>query len=317
MFEIHDSMELALNITALIPCLILIILYLIDCQKLKYPNYFKLELMFAMFANICLNFVKNYKFIPQNESGGKNYEENKCGKGLKAIGLIQSYLEIVINCLLASFNYLCYILLKSKKIGKKNLIVIILSLISWIIPVYIFILYILKHDDGDFHSISGVCLFAPEIKKKISLYLIPVIFLFDSIFFILTIVLLNTKKKEDEDDSEGYNKHIRRITLNFLSHFFFFFSQYINNAFILFDIHKKDRYQYYNINYHIALTIISIICCIEGKTRDYYNKIILSCLKFEKVQSEKGEDDEEEEDEDDEEDMKIYHERNESEDNNE
>ena len=314
MFEIHDSMELALNITALIPCLILMILYLIDCKKLKYPNYFKLELMFAILANICFNFVKNYKSEIDNE---KIYEITDCKNELKIIGLIQSYLEIVINCLLASFNYLCYILLKSKKIEKKNIIVIILSLISWIIPIYIFVLYISFHEKSDFISMSGVCLFVPEIKKNISLYLIPVIFLLDAIFFILTVKLLNSKKKEDEEDSEGYNKQIIRITINFLSHFIFFFSQYINNAFILFNINKHDRYKYYNINYHIALTIISIVCCMEGKTRDYYNKLILSCLKFEKIQSEKAEDDEEEEDEDDEGDMKIYHERNESEDTNE
>ncbi len=291
MVEIYDSIELALTITALLPCLILIILYLMDCSKLKYPNYFKLELMIVILCNICLSFIKKY-----------NYKEgDDCEKGFKIIGLIQSYVEMVINCLLASFNYLCYILLKNNKINKKFTIIIILSLISWIIPIYIFGLYFFGKDNI-FHFISGVCIFAP--KKLINLIFISVMLFLDSIFFIFTILILNSKKEEDEDNISGYNKHIRRITINFISHLIFFLSQ-IFNPFL---IESDEKSKYYNINYHIALTIISIANCFEGKTRDFYNKLITSCLTFDKVSNQNSEDEEEEEDDDDDEeqDMKIY-----------
>ena len=307
MFEIHDSLELAINITAFIPCLILIILYLIDFKKLKFPNYFKLELMIVMLANISLNFVKNYNYYGENK---KRYEKNSCNrKKYEIIGLIKSYLEIVNLCLLAAFNYLCYILLKSKnKDNRKLSFLIILSLISWIIPIYNLILYFLNKQE--FISISGVCIFVPELKKKLHLYLIPFIFILDSIFFILTLYELSKRKKSDEEHKDGYKKNMNRITLNFISHLIFFSCQYINNAFIYFDLEKEHRYKYYNIIYHISLAIISIICCIEGKTREYYNKLIENCLKFEKIDKDKIEEEEEEEDEDDDdnEDMKIYHE---------
>lgn len=306
MFEIHDSLELALNITAFFPCIILIILYLIDFNKLKLPNYFKLELMIVMLVNISLNFVKNYNYYGEDS---ENYEKVGCIKKYQIIGLIKSYLEIVNLCLLAAFNYLCYMLLKIKnKDNTKLSFLIILSLISWIIPIYNLILYFLNKKD--FISISGVCIFAPDLKKKIHLCLIPFIFLLDSIFFILTLLELSKRKKSDEEHKDGYKKNMNRITLNFISHLIFFSCQYINNAFIFFDLRENDRYKYYNINYHISLAIINIICCIEGKTREYYNKIIEKCLKFEKIDKNKIEEEEEEEDEDDDEieDMKIYHE---------
>ena len=103
---------------------------------------------------------------------------------------------------------------------------------------------------------------------------------------------------------------MNRITLNFISHLIFFSCQYINNAFIFFDYKIGERYRYYNIINHISLAIISIICCIEGKTREYYNKLIENCLKFEKIDKDKIEEEEEEEDEDDDdnENIKIYHE---------
>ena len=316
MFEIHDSLELAINIIAFFPCLILIILYLIDFKKLKFPNYFKLELMIVMLTNIILNFFKNYNYIEKKDNGqGGNGNENNedhegnCKQKYKIIGLIKSYLEIVNLCLLAAFNYLCYILLKIKnKDNKKLSFLIILSLISWIVPIYNLILYFLNKKD--FISISGVCIFVPDLKKKLHLYLIPFIFLLDSIFFILTLLELSKRKKSDEEHKEGHKKNMNRITLNFLGHFIFFSCQYINNAFIFFDIERDGRYQYYNINYHIGLAIISIISCIEGKTREYYNKLIEKCLKFEKIDKDKIEEEEEEEDEDEDEneDMKIYHE---------
>ena len=86
MFDIHDSLELVINITAFIPCMILIILYLIDFNKLKFPNYFKLELMIVILANISLNFVKNYNYKEEYKESGKsddNYELNYCKKNMK------------------------------------------------------------------------------------------------------------------------------------------------------------------------------------------------------------------------------------------
>ena len=123
MFEIHDSFELAINITAFIPCLVLILLYLLDFKKLKFPNYFKLELMIVMLVSISLNFVKNYNYYEKknknnennenNENNDNPHEQNKCElKKYEIIGLIKSYLEIVNLCLLAAFNYLCYIIKK-------------------------------------------------------------------------------------------------------------------------------------------------------------------------------------------------------------
>jgi len=202
MFEIHDSLELAINITAFIPCLVLILLYLVDFKKLKFPNYFKLELMIVMLVNISMNFVKNYNYNP-----GDLHEETNCNLKYKIIGLIKSYLEIVNLCLLAAFNYLCYILLKSKnKDSRKLLFLIILSLISWIIPIYNFILYFLNNNKSEFISISGVCIFVSHLIKKIHLYLIPFIFLLDSIFFILTLYELNKRKKSDEEHKMDIKK---------------------------------------------------------------------------------------------------------------
>ena len=304
MFEIHDSMEMALNIAALIPCLILIILYLIDFKKLKYPNYFKLELMIAVLANIILNFVKDYKYFSKTD------EQVNCinHSALNVMGLIKSYIEVVNICLLASFNYLCYVLLTKIKEEKKSTVVIALSLISWILPIYIFILYISNHGEEDFISISGICIFLPDIKKNINLYFIPFLFLFDSIFYILTIIKLKSRKKEDEEDNKGYKNHIKRITLNYISHVLYFLCLYFNST-TLEKVNEKTNYKFYHINDRIAFTIISIICFIEGKTREYYNKILASCFKFEKIENDKSEDEEEEEDDDDnDEDLKVYRE---------
>ena len=73
---IHDSFELALNITAFIPCLLLIILYLIDFKNLKFQNYFKLELMISLLLNISLNFVKNYGYIKEEDIENKDIKKN-------------------------------------------------------------------------------------------------------------------------------------------------------------------------------------------------------------------------------------------------
>ena len=314
MLEIHDSFELVLNITAIIPCLILTILYLIDFNKLKYPNYFKLELILSFIIYICLNFIKNYDYKVDKENINSDeqteHESNNCffKTNLEIIGLIKSYLEIVNLILLASFNYLCYKLLNTKsKDDKKLPLIIILSLISWIIPIYIFIIYFISKKEDSFISISGVCIFAPNLKKQINIYLIPIIFLANTLFFIITLKTLYSRKKIDEDNIKSYNKNIKSITLNYISHFIFFTSQFINNLFLQIDF-KINRYKYYNINYLLALTVLCSISCIEGKTREYYKRLIEHCLTFEKNEKEDHEE-EEEEDEDDDEDIKIFHER--------
>lgn len=307
MISIYYSLELVLNITAIIPCLVLIVLYLIDFNTLKSQNYFKLELMLALLISISLNFIKNYE-EDDNKDDEDFFDDDSCSKGYKIIGLIKSYLEIAILSLLSCFNYLCFFLLKNKDKSKKIQIIIILSLISWIIPVYIFIIYFSKKE---FIPISGVCIFSANIKKNIDLYLIPTIFLSDSLFFILTLMELNKRKNNDEDNGRAYTKSMKRIGINFFCHFILFTIEYINNAFIFFEIDKEHINKYYNINYHIALTIISIVCCLEAKTREYYNKFLFSCLKFEKVQKKiknvnEEEDEEEDEDDEEDEDMKIY-----------
>ena len=306
MFEIHDSFELALNITALIPCLIIIILYLNDCSHLKPQNFFKLELMFSLLIYICLNFVKNYKYNNENDRTNSNHENGECNQlKYKIIGLIKSYLEIVNLLFLSSFNCLCYSLLKNKSKGGKGLsLVIILSLISWLMPIYIFILYFFERDQ--FISKYGVCIFNPEIKKKINFYLIPIIFLVNIIFFIITLKILYSYKKEDEENIERYNKNIKRITLYFISHLIFFASQSIYNSFLFFGIEEQMKYKYYNISYHLALTVLCSICCIENKTREYYNKIMETCFKSEKDENNNIEEEEEEEDEQEE--IRIFRE---------
>ena len=311
MISIYYSLELVLNITAIIPCLILVILYLIDRNKLKSQNYFKLELMFSLIVTITLNFIKNYDEDDNEDENIDNIENENCDESYRINGLIKSYLEIVILCLLSCFNYLCYFLLKNKDKTKKLIIIIILSLISWLIPLYIFIIYGSKKE---FTSISGVCIFSADIKKNIDLYLIPIIFLSNSIFFIMTLIELNKRKNKDENNSREYRKNMKRIGINFFCQFILFSIEYINNAFIFFEIDKNNRYKYYNIIYNIALTIISVACCFEAKTREYYNKFIYSCLKFEKIQKknkneneeEEEEEDEDDDDGDDDEDMKIY-----------
>lgn len=274
MFKTHESFELALNITALLPCLLLILLYIIDINHLKYPNYFKFELMLVMLVIISLNFVKEYE--------KKEIFDDHCGENFKMIGILKSYLEIVNLCFLASFNYLLYSLIIVKNKKKKSISsIIILSLINWIGPAYIFILYFIW--EKNFISISGQCIFIHNIKKYIHLFLIPIIFLLDIIFFALTIRVLKIKKQKDEEHSDNYSDNIIRITLNFISHLILFASQYINNILIFDTNNIKDdsnKLKFYHINYYIALSIINIVCCLESKTRDYYYKFLNNCLKL-------------------------------------
>lgn len=321
-FEIYDSFALVLNITALIPCIGLITLYLIDFKKLKLPNYFKLELMFTLLTVIVLNFIKDYydddnnQIISPNGDKKKNdLDHEKCDcDNYKIIALIRSYLEIVVLLLLAAFNYLCYFLLGNKD-NKKLSLIIFLSSICWIIPIYIFILNFTVKDvksenpldcsGNNYISISGVCIFTPKIKQIIHLGFMPFIFIIDVIFFILTIFELNKRKKNDEDNVDIYNKNIKRISLNFIGHFIYFISIYMNNICLFKNFLRQIRYRFYNINYQIGLSILCIVLCLEGKTREYYNKLIESCLKLEKDVDENAEEEEEyEEDEND--DIIIY-----------
>ena len=315
---IHDSFELALNITAFIPCLLLIILYLIDFKNLKFQNYFKLELMISLLLNISLNFVKNYGYIKEedieNKDIKKDFEALECDNTqLEIIGLIKSYLEIVNILFLASFNYLCYIILKNKNKEDKKGIIITLSIINWFLPSYEFILYFLSMKDNQntkYISISGKCIYNLEIKQDINLYLVPFIFIIDIFFYVMILITLNMQKKKDENHIDIYTNQIKRITFNFISHFIFFVSQYINITILYFEQFDEYRYLYININYNISLTILCIFCLIENKTREYYKKLI-EWLNFEKIKNNENEDEDDEDnnnddDYDEDDDMIVY-----------
>lgn len=314
MFLIHDSFELALNITAFIPCLLLIIIYIIDFKELKFQNYFKFEMMIALLFNISLNFVKNYNY-------NNNNDEIKCNNTqLEIIGLIKSYLDILTLFFLASFTYLCYIILKNKNKDDKKCFITILSIINWILPSYIFILYYLyirnKNNEDNkkyFISISGKCIFNLKIKQNIHLYLIPSLFIIDAFFYIMIVILLNIQKKNEKEDDkiDYYNDKIKRISINFISHFLFFVSQYINMTFLFFDLFKNERDLYYNINYNLSLTILCLFCLIDYKIREYWQKLI-DFLKFEKEEKNDTDTDLEPDDLDNDEDIVMYKDKNDS-----
>ena len=115
---IFDAFEFALNITAAIPCLAIIIIYLILKKELKYPHYFKLELMFILLIIILLDF-----FLIKLDD-------------VKIINSIQSYLQIVLVFLLLSFSCLCYSLSKTKNNDSSKTLIIALTLGSWILAIY-------------------------------------------------------------------------------------------------------------------------------------------------------------------------------------
>ena len=283
--DIYSAFEITLGITAFIPCLILIIIYIFEFKNLKYPNYFKLELIFSLVASTSLSFIK---------AKDKDCENTRFYKN---IGIIKEYIEDVIILLLISFNFLCCILLKSKSDEKKKLIIIVvLSLLSWFLPLYLLFLYFFGKYDNYFVHISSTCIFNLSTNQTIHYTLILLLFVIDLILYILSIQTLRSKKKRDKKNKETYNTSMIRVSVNFLSHFIFFVLQGLNLFIFL-----KNGNKIYDIICIISLNIISIFSLYEGKTRDYLNKFI-EYLKLQKIENEKLDDEEEEYEDDDDDD---------------
>ena len=182
--KIYDAFEIALCITTFIPCLLLIIIYIFEFKNLNYPNYFKLELIFSLVVCTSLSF-------------SKDDEKNNCFSGetnfYKIIGFIKAYIEDAILLLLISFNFLCCILFKKKIDEKKKLIIIvILSLLSWVLPLYLLFLYFCKEKGEDqFYLVLKTCIFNPKKNQKIHYCLISLLFVIDLIIYILSIQTLS------------------------------------------------------------------------------------------------------------------------------
>jgi hypothetical protein len=288
---IFDAFEFALNITAAIPCLAIIIIYLILKKELKYPHYFKLELMFILLIIILLDF-----FLVK-----LNNEEIE-----KIINLIQSYLEIVLVFLLLSFSCLCYSLSKTKNNDSSKALIIALTLGSWILAIYRIKFNIDLENNYNFIAfIVNVCV-------------ISCIFLLDLIFYILIIVNMCSIKKKDEDNKKYYNKNIKRMTINFMCHISFF-SVSLYNIIKTYKLKKKlneKQKDYLDLLISLSYNFISYVCFLEGKTTEYLKNKFSSCFSIEKLNT-KDDDEEESEsddddDDDDDEDIQLYNENDES-----
>ena len=290
--NIQVAFDISFNITAIIPCIVLIIIYLILKKDLKYPHYFKLELMLILLIIIFLDFV----LIKYNNNEDNNDIEKK-------LTFVKSYLEIVLSFFLLSFNYLCYSLSKTKKKDSNKSLIIALSLGSWILPIYRLII----HENNDYginftFFIINVCV-------------ISCIYLLDLIFYILIIVNMCSIKKKDEDNKIYYNKNIKRMTLNFMSHLSLC-------SFLLYDLimkyknHFNDQREILNLLNSLSYNFISFVCFLEGKATDYLKNKFNSCFSFEKLKSNDDDDEEESEsdddDDDDDEDIQIYDENDEN-----
>ena len=299
--DIYYAFEIALGITSFIPCLLLIIIYIFEFKKLKYPNYFKLEIIFSLVVCTSLSIIECKEVECQN---------NRVPHYFKIIGFIKAYIEDAIFLLLISFNFLCCILFQKKIDEKKKLIIIIviLSLLSWVLPLYLLFLYSFvenenkNKNDKQFYLVSKTCIFNPPINKIIHYSLISLLFVIDLIIYILSIQTLSSKKKRDKKNKETYNTSMIRISINFLSHFIFFalkaFNLFISKNL---DSTKNNEENIYNIIFILSLNIISIFSLYEGKTREYWNKFI-KFLKLQKIENNRHDDEEEEYEEDDDDD---------------
>ena len=148
---IITAFEIALNITAIFPCLTLIIIYLILKKELKYTHYFKLELMFILLIIISLNFA----LIKFNKSESKSESESESKSPKPLIITIKEYLEIVLSLFFLSFSYLCYSLSKAKNKESSKSLIISLSLGSLVFPIYRIIIY--KNDNNSYYFIVNIC----------------------------------------------------------------------------------------------------------------------------------------------------------------
>ena len=122
-------------------------------------------------------------------------------------------------------------------------------------------------------------------------------------------------KKKDEDNKIYYNKNIKRMTLNFMSHLSLC-------SFLLYDLimkyknHFNDQREILNLLNSLSYNFISFVCFLEGKATDYLKNKFNSCFSFEKLKSNEYDDEEESEsdddDDDDDEDIQIYDENDEN-----
>jgi len=305
MISIYEAFDIAFNITAIIPCLALIIIYLILKKDLKYPHYFKLELMLILLVIISLDFASsNFSKNPDKENSQDiskdNNSDNKSKEPKYIIVLIKSYLEIVLSFFLLSFSYLCYSLSKTKKKDSSKSLIIVLSLVSVILPVYR-----IKFNDieNKFDFIINICV-------------ISCIYFLDLIFYILIIVNICSIKKKDEENNKYYNRNIKRMTLNFISHLSL--CSVLLLTLIRIDDkknEKKNEKDYLDLILSLSYNFISYISFLEGKTTDYLKSKFRSCFSFENLNDndddeEESESDDDEDDDDD--DIQIYNENEES-----
>lgn len=313
--HIHDAFELALAILAVFPCILIIVIYYILRKDLTGKNYFKLQLIISILINIILNFVKDYEF---NHGEKTTNIENQCYNCYKYLAVSKSYFEMVNLFFLVTFIILLNFLLV-KDLNYINIVIIILSLVNWVVPIYIIFIYITLNDknfenfneidkyDNVFYSITGQCVYFSEIKRQIHLYLIPFIFLFEVILYILSCRLLISQRNEEKISVNNYKTSIRRITINFISHLVFFGVQYADLFFL--DCFIKDDkcefyYEYYNIVNNASFNIISFTCIFERRIMAFLNLKFSCCLpennpniRREEEGNEESDEEEEEEDE--------------------
>lgn len=308
MIHIHDAFELAFAIIGVFPCIFIIIVYSFLRKELKPTNYYKLQLIISILINIILNFVKDYGFDHNNNT---IYEDFFCNNFFKYFAVSKSYFEIVNLFFLTSFMILLnYLLVKGNTSSK--IVFIILSLINWVLPMYIIFIYIALNDKviesyeiidnsyNVFYSITGQCVYFSKIKRLIHLFLIPCLFLADVVIYILLCRILILKKKEDKDNSKSYKVNIRRITINFISHIFFFGVQYADIFFLDCFIKGEKEcnlffyYEYYNIVNNASFSIISFTCIFERRIMSFLNEKFTCCLS-EKESCEESEEEEEDE----------------------
>ena len=106
---IIDAFELAFELCEMILCSLFIIIYLIQYSDLRYPHFFKLEIIFIITINMFLHFFKCY--TNAKKKGKENNEQNNydnCDNcKYETIALIRAYLDYLIVCFsyCMLFNY--------------------------------------------------------------------------------------------------------------------------------------------------------------------------------------------------------------------
>ena len=277
------SFKFVLSLTAIFPCLIIIIIYLIDIKTIKFSSYFKLEIILLILIFSSLNFFEIF-----NNTSETDNTDNTILKE------IREHFQIALSCLLTSFNCLCCILIKNKKKG--FVLSLFLSIISWILHFYLLLFYYKIIEENH--------------KYLISLIVSGVLFGLDFIFYALSILFLHLLAKEDREKTKNCHTNMKRISIYFLSHIIYFGIQTFYLIMQKNDIQKEERIKF-NDNYLdiiivLSLNVLSIVSLFEPKTREYWDKFIQS-LKLQKVDTEENEESEDDEDQydDDDDNLKL------------